>query len=119
MEATMYTRDLKGRFEGGFQAYMPVGLTTDMMIKTFGPRDTDGFYEPERGYDGDEWSFFRNADNVTFRIYARYGMFRIGANDEEGVEAFGAWACEQLGLADRPKLANHWISPIGTVEAIR
>lgn len=114
----MYTRDMKGRFEGAFQCYLPREVTCAKMVEKFGERDTDNFCEPEKGYDGDEWTFF-DAENRTLRVYMRYGMPRVGANSEEGVEAFAAWICSQLGIDAQPKLADLWISPIGTAVAIR
>jgi hypothetical protein len=99
-----------------FQMYLGA-VTTKAMTEVFGAPDADADWDPERGYDGDEWAFKGPGDSV-FNVYARWGSFRVGAHGAEGVEAFGAWLFGKLGLEGAPKLASHWVSPIGTVIAL-
>jgi hypothetical protein len=101
-----------------FQCYLPGEVTANKLAEVFGPCNRDGYWDEEKGYDGNDWTF-RSDTGLAFKVYARWGHYRVGAHDEEGVEAFAAWLCERLGLAERPKLAEVWISPIGTVERIR
>jgi hypothetical protein len=71
------------------QAYLG-GVSTEKMLATFGSRDADAYWDPEAGYDGDEWSF-EAADGQIAKAYARYGSFRIGASNYRTAVELVAW----------------------------
>lgn len=64
----------------------------------FGKQDADGYLDPESGYDGLDWHF-EDAEGNFYHLYARYGMFRVGALtihvSDEAVAAFCAWVKEK------------------------
>jgi hypothetical protein len=100
-----------------FQMYL-CAASVEQMTKAFGAPSADAYWDPERGYDGDEWQF-ESDSGLVFNVYARWGQLRVGAHGEEGVEAFGAWLYEKLGINAVPALAAYWVSPIGSVVPLR
>ncbi len=72
-------------------------VTAEAMRLCFGKESPNGYFEPERGYDGLDWIFV-NDDGHVFKVYARYGAFRIGARDGADCEAFAKWLLERLRL---------------------
>jgi len=71
-------------------------ISTNTLLARFGARDTGTCYEPERGYDGDEFSF-RAANGATFTVYARWGDYRIGsAASDDAVALFAEWFRAQI-----------------------
>jgi hypothetical protein len=84
--------------------YLPTSLHRDVMLKHFGTPDPVGaFYEPENGYDGDEWIFLSAHDSsACFSVYSRWGLFRMGANaSDDDVDEFMAWLEEKLNVVLR------------------
>lgn len=71
------------------QAYLD-GVTVKGLLSAFGSRDSAAYWDPEAGYDGDEWSF-EAADGQIAKAYARYGSFRIGASNYRTAVELVAW----------------------------
>lgn len=64
------------------------GVTIKDMTRVFGTPKL-GYYEPEKGYDGNEWNFV-STDGRVFNVYHRWGQFRIGAHSDD-VADFKEW----------------------------
>lgn len=93
----------KGTQSGGcLRRYLSTSLTREAVVKVFGKPDADAYWEPERGYDGDEWVFLlgQGDQDVRFTVYSRWGFFRVGANvdSEDDVDDFIMWLGEKLGI---------------------
>jgi hypothetical protein len=50
--------------------------------------DSNNYYDPESGYDG--WELFGTFNGQPFSLYTRYGVLKVGGNDELDVDALNA-----------------------------
>lgn len=92
-----YKRLKQSPHGGWLRCHLPQ-LATDALVAKFGARDTGTCYEPERGYNGDEFSF-KAPDGATFTVYARWGDYRIGsAASGEAVARFAEWFTGEMGV---------------------
>ena len=55
-----------------------------------GPRNPDGYWDPEGGYDGDEWTYVSDDGRVA-KVYTRWGCFRVGAHDYRTAVELALW----------------------------
>ncbi len=99
----MNFKRIDGDFGGGsLQSYPSDYWTREAVEKAFGKPDSDAYYEPERGYDGEEYTFQsdEDADGNYFyvRLYSRWGLFRIGANNKFEASEFNVWLSSQEPL---------------------
>lgn len=60
------------------------------IIETFFKPSTDGFAEPEKGYDEFQWTFSDDV-GMTYNCYRRYGSMRVGSTSKEAVLEFLEW----------------------------
>lgn len=83
-----------------------------------GPRDPDGYWDPEAGYDGDEWTYVADDGRVA-KVYPRWGVFRIGAHDPRTAVELVVWlrangcpaaSCAEIDIAAYPAAQiNAWV----------
>lgn len=68
----------------------------------FGVAAPTAYYEPERGYDGDEW-VFKDANGNVVTVYARWGALRVGACRDVSdlyIDGFVSWLHGQIHAAN-------------------
>lgn len=85
--------DVNGTF---LAAHLPDKVNRAALLRRFGETPRVGCVDPEKGYDGEEWTFRADTGDV-FNVYARWGQYRIGARTEN-VEAFQSWLLGELGI---------------------
>lgn len=88
----MFTRNEEAR---GGCLMAGVGTSRKAVADAFGFPNKDAYYDPEKGYEGDEYTFTDAEGNVG-NLYARYGCWRIGADCNEVADAFGKWLMTQV-----------------------
>lgn len=79
---------------GPFLDYLD-GVTREAMVRVFGT-PPEGYWDPDSGYDGEEWYFTGEGGEIFF-VYARWGNFRVGGMADPA--PFKAWLRARLGLA--------------------
>ena len=100
----MNFKRIDGDFGGGsLQSYPSDYWTREAVEKAFGKPDSDAYYEPERGYDGEEYTFVADTDPdqeeaFYVRLYTRWGLMRIGANNKFEASEFNVWLSSQEPL---------------------
>lgn len=89
----MFVRGTSSISGTSLQIVLP-DLSLAKVREIFGEPDKDAYYEPERGYDGNEYTFVDEVGNVA-RLYDRYGQFRIGARHGGIAMTFMCWLATQ------------------------
>ena len=78
---------------GSLQAGVDTSRTA--VTAAFGKPCRDAYYDPESGYEGDEYTFTDAEGNVGC-LYARYGCWRLGADSSEVADLFGKWLTTKI-----------------------
>ena len=75
--------------------HLPPEVRRAAMLARFGKPEA-GLWEPEKGYEGEEWVFVGD-DGAVYNVYARWGSFRVGAHHDD-VAPFVGWLMRELGV---------------------
>lgn len=68
------------------------------LVAHFG-KPEDGYWDPEKGYDGHEFLFVEESTGEVVNLYSRFGNWRIGAHSKDVAQRFKAWLLAQLPVA--------------------
>lgn len=85
--------DTNGTF---LACHLPPEVRRAAMLARFGTPTTGGVWDHEKGYNGEEWAFI-GSDGAVYNVYARWGMFRVGAHQAD-VATFAKWLTRELGV---------------------
>jgi hypothetical protein len=82
--------DTNGTF---LATHLPPEVRRAVMLARFGD-PMHGVWDTEKGYSGEEWTFV-DGTGAVYTVYARWGMFRVGAHSTE-VTPFVEWLVREL-----------------------
>ncbi len=74
--------------------YLDDSVDSSKMEAAFGDCNLNGYYDPENGYDGVEWTF-EGQDDQCYTVYSRHGIWRVSSSHED-VSDFVLWLKSQI-----------------------
>lgn len=110
----MFTRNDNAALGGSLQA--TVKVSRHALDLAFGKPNPNAYYDPEKGYDGEEYIFV-DADGHVVNLYARWGCWRIGAENNELADQFGKWLSTQINRSSY--FSYQLMSPVQAVANVR
>ena len=70
-------------------------ITAEMMQHIFGDPVEDGYYDPWKGYTGNEW-YFTSDEGQVVAVYDRKNRLSVGAHSHSIFEPFAAWLRDEV-----------------------